>query len=105
VQADGEVWVYYLVGVDDQTITTITVNPLQVRTLQMKDTPVRVACQHHSHGPARTLLGVLLPDRGGTPWCEDLAACLRAIPQASDRAGNPAIDGCLEAATVTRPND
>lgn len=103
VKADGTVWIYYLVAVDDHTITAITANPVAVGNFRVEDTPVRLACQHHSRGLSRSLVSVIRPYRGGTAWCGDLADCLSALPEPNDRSSNEAINRCMKAAGVARP--
>ncbi|MFG1993095.1 hypothetical protein ACGFJ7_24265 [Actinoplanes sp. NPDC048988] len=100
VQVGGEVTIYYLVAVDDQTITAITVNPAAVCGFRAEGTSVRLACQHHSRGASRSLISVVLPYRGGTAWCGDLAACLRAEPAPAERGGKAVVERCRKAATV-----
>lgn len=101
VQKSGEVTIYYLVASDDRQTTTITGYPNNVAVISIRtdDIVARLPCRAKQQGSARSIADMVLApqQRGGTPYCGDLAECLRTT--AGDITQTTAINRCTQRAS------
>lgn len=96
IEKDGAVGIHYLIAADERITTVITGSPTTVRNIKTTDIAIRLPCRHRERLIERTPASLIFRLRDiGTPYCENLAVCLRSVPSIITRVEKAVMERCI----------